>query len=267
MANTIDWGQGAVNNTNNWGKGKTNATNNWGAIYDSTAAGETNITGSGGVAPFTNTYSMSFDGIDEYFNLATRTQNFTDFSLSFWVVWGGGNYKTIVGSSVAEGGILTAIVQAGGTIRYYDNTSGWTILSSSISDGNWHHILITYDSTANTLKGYTDGSLSVTKTSVDPVNTTNAHSFDQIGARLNTGFYNQKLDEITVWDSVIDIADVWDGSGKPIDLTTTNSVHWWRMGDGDSWNGSTWTLTDNGSGGNDATSVFMEEADRVTDVP
>jgi len=49
MANTIDWGQGAVNNTIGWGKGKTNATNNWGSIYDSTAAGETNITGGGGV--------------------------------------------------------------------------------------------------------------------------------------------------------------------------------------------------------------------------
>ena len=58
------------------------------------------------------------------------TQNFTDFSLSFWVVWGGGNYKAIVGSSTAQGGILTAIVQAGGTIRYFDNTSGWTSLSS-----------------------------------------------------------------------------------------------------------------------------------------
>ena len=57
MANTIDWGQGAVNNTNNWGKGKTNATNNWGAIYDSTAAGETNITGSGGVSLLLDTYS------------------------------------------------------------------------------------------------------------------------------------------------------------------------------------------------------------------
>ena len=71
MANTIDWGQGAVNNTIDWGKGKTNATNNWGAIYDSTAAGETNITGSGGVTPFVNEYSMTFDGVDEYFNGAS----------------------------------------------------------------------------------------------------------------------------------------------------------------------------------------------------
>jgi len=220
----------------------------------------------GGGVPFVNEYSLTFDGISDYLNLDSKTQNFNDFSLSFWLVWGGGNYKTIVGSSVAEGGILWGIVQAGGTIRYYDNTSGWTILSSSISDGNWHHILITYDSTANTIKGYTDGSLSVTKTSVDPVYTTNEHSFDQIGARLSTGFYNEKLDEITVWDSVIDIADVWDGSGIPIDLTSTNPVHWWRMGDGDG--DPTWStnLTDHGSGGINATSTMPPEA-RVTDVP
>ena len=62
--------------------------------------------------------------------------------------------------------------------------------------------------------------MSVTKTSVDIINPTNAHSFDQIGARLSGSFYNQKLSEITVWDSVIDIADVWDGSGIPIDLTS-----------------------------------------------
>jgi len=50
MANTIDWGQGAVNNTIDWGKGKTNNTINWGAIYDDTPTGETNITGSGASA-------------------------------------------------------------------------------------------------------------------------------------------------------------------------------------------------------------------------
>jgi hypothetical protein len=38
MANTIDWGQGAVNNTIDWGKGKTNNTINWAEIYDSTPA-------------------------------------------------------------------------------------------------------------------------------------------------------------------------------------------------------------------------------------
>lgn len=205
--------------------------------------------------PKFNQRSILFDGVNDRIDLASRTQNFTDFSLSFWVVWGGGNYKTIVGSSVAQGGILYSIVQAGGQIRYYDNTSGWTIISDTISDGNWHHILITYDSNANTLKGYTDGSLSITKTSVDPYNTTNAHSFNQIGARLNGSIYNEKLDEIAVWDSVLDATQATNiySSGTPNDLSGLSPVHWWRMGDGD----SSTTVYDNGSGGNDGTLVSI----------
>jgi hypothetical protein len=86
MANTIDWGQGAVNNTIDWGKGKTNNTINWAEIYDSTPAGETNITGSGGVTPFVNTYSMEFDGIDEYANVGTSSLGITGaITVSAWV--------------------------------------------------------------------------------------------------------------------------------------------------------------------------------------
>ena len=51
MANTIGWGQAAVNNTIDWGKGKTNNTIGWGEIYDFSASGETNIIGA--ATPFT----------------------------------------------------------------------------------------------------------------------------------------------------------------------------------------------------------------------
>lgn len=214
--------------------------------------------------PLFNTKSILFDGVDDRIDLASRTQNFTDFSLSFWVVWGGGNYKTIVGSSTAnQGGILWGIVQAGGQIRYFDATSGWTNLSGGIADGLWHHILITYDSSATTIKGYKDGTLAVTKTNVNVNNPTNAHSFDQIGARQNVGLYNQKLDEIAVWDSIIDISDVWDGSNKPTNLSSTNPIHWWRMGDYDSYP----TLIDRGSGNNNGTMTNMTSASIVDDVP
>ena len=43
MANTINWGQGSVNNTNGWGKGAIDNTNGWGQVYPNTPTGETNI--------------------------------------------------------------------------------------------------------------------------------------------------------------------------------------------------------------------------------
>jgi len=45
MANTIGWGQAAVNNTIDWGKGKTNNTIGWGAIYSSSPYGDTDLVG------------------------------------------------------------------------------------------------------------------------------------------------------------------------------------------------------------------------------
>jgi len=45
MANTIGWGQAAVNNTIDWGKGKTNNSLGWGSVYSSSPSGETDISG------------------------------------------------------------------------------------------------------------------------------------------------------------------------------------------------------------------------------
>ena len=45
MANTIGWGQAAVNNTIDWGKGKTNNAIGWGSIYSVSPSGETDISG------------------------------------------------------------------------------------------------------------------------------------------------------------------------------------------------------------------------------
>lgn len=55
--NTIEWGQGGVNNNNDWGKAKANSTNNFGAIYDDSPSGDTNI--AGGQPVVSITYSAS----------------------------------------------------------------------------------------------------------------------------------------------------------------------------------------------------------------
>ena len=195
---------------------------------------------------FSNTKSIDLDGIDDYVLLASTTQNFTNFSLSFWCIRGGGNYKTIVGANAStEGGILKAIVVAGNKIRYTDSSSGWTALTNNLSSTSWNHVLITYDSSSNTLKGYQDGSLITTINPDFSGQSTNAHSIRYIGARYGTGVFNNLIDEIALWDSVISIGDVWDGGGVPTNLASTNPIHWWRCGDGD----TSPTLTDNGSGG------------------
>ena len=79
------------------------------------------------------------------------------------------------------------------------------------------------------------------------------------------------VDEVAVWDSAINISDVWNGSGVPFDISSSNPLSWWRMGDKATYSNpgglGNWTLTDQGSGGNDGTSNSMGETNRVLDTP
>ena len=208
--NTIDWGQAAVNNTNGFGQG---------ALVGGTS--------------FSNTQSTEYDGIDTYITLSNRTQLFTDFSVSAWFIAdSGGSYKAIFGNSSASGGYLFGIVNGGSAIYFYDNA--WRQLSGAVTDGNWHHLIVTYDSSLNELKSYVDNSLYTTYTPNTSALPSNSHSFDQIGARTSVGRWNGNLDELAVWDSVLDstqVSNIYNG-GVPNNLASTNPIHWWRMGDG-----------------------------------
>ena len=74
-----------------------------------------------------------------------------------------------------------------------------------------------------------------------------------------------KVDELAVWDSdqSSSISDIYN-SGDPFDLTSlsTPPVHWWRMGDGD-----TFPVLEDSIGSADFTMRNMTVADIVNDVP
>jgi hypothetical protein len=219
---------------------------------------------------FASTNSFTFDGIDDYVSLASRTQNFTDFTISVWFkTTSKGGANAIIGNSSAEGGYLFFIGQSSGVIKFYD--SAYRTISGTIIDNAWHHLAVTYDSSVNELKSYIDNSLFTTYTPSTSALATNSHSFNQIGQRITVGQWLGNLDELAVWDSVLDsteVSNIYNG-GIPNDLATTNPVHWWRMGEEANYAGGEWTLTDQGSGGNNGFSDTLPAppAQPSTDVP
>ena len=80
MANTINWGQGAVNNTNGWGKSATNNTIDFGEVCADSWSPETNLVGG---TSFSNTQSIELDGVDDYVDF-DKTIAGTTFSISGW---------------------------------------------------------------------------------------------------------------------------------------------------------------------------------------
>ena len=180
------------------------------------------------------TTALSFNGTTDFIKLNSNTQNFTNFSLSFWCTTGGGHYKSILGSNASnEGGILKAIVVAGGSIQYSDSTNSWVNISGALSSTTWNHILITYNNTGNSLKTYKNGTLITTKNPDYSGSSTNAHSIRYIGARYNTGFFNKYISNVALFDSELTASQALTlfNFGTPETNISFNPTHWWKLDD------------------------------------
>ena len=282
MANTIGFGQAAVNNTIDYGQGAIDNTINWGKSQTLSPSGETNITGTGGTPPFSNVNSFSFDGVDEYF-LGTSTYSelngATKATISFWIKPQDNGLRILLhvprNNTNANGQFL--IYQRSGRIQmnidtasYYCRTPDNTLILNQ-----WQHVMICMD-----LPSTDEGKIfinGVDQTSVENWSNRTALSTSIGGLYIgeaNNGYLSPfygNLDEVAIWsgtDLRNDVATIYN-NGTPTDLNNnglTAPTTWQRMGDNATWNGATWTMTDvNGSYTN--RSINMVEANRTTDVP
>ena len=157
---------------------------------------------------------------------------------------------------------------AGGIIYGKTSASG----GIPINDGNWHHLVWTYDGTAGTsasINMYVDGQNQYSNATYSSFWSYEI-KFQYFGKPTSANtYFAGSMDEVAYFNSILSPSDVTAiyNSGVPNDLTSLNPVSWYRMGDSSTWDGSKWTLIDQGSGSNNAESVNMVEADRETDVP
>ena len=213
--------------------------------------------------------SFAFDGIDDKIELGNPTdlQITGAFSFSCWVNTTSTNYEGIYfkGNTVALNDIYIRR-QNNGTVRMFVNGSSINVTSSTtVNDGNWHHIMCVYvPSTSMTI--YIDGSQDAQNITTIPSAINNNYGNISIGEGGGQ-FFNGKIDEVSIFNTVVDIADVWDGSGEPIDVSAVNGiVSNWRMGEDASFNGTNWTVPDQ-FGTNNGTSNSLMVDDLVGEAP
>jgi len=278
MANTIDWGQAAVENTNGFGKAATNNTNDFGEVCADSWSPETNLTGTGATPAFSNTKSILLDGIDDYVDMG-NTLDFTNtdaFSISCWFKRtrsGVSEFLISKQDSTSNSRGYTLLIpfddnKVTVVIRNNTASSGRLIVdcTTAITNTNWHHIVMTYDGSSNVsgINLYLDGNNDTGVTSGTLSATISNTASFQIGAKNGSNEFSGNIDEVSVFTSELSASDVtaiYNG-GSPTSLSSYSSlVSWWRCGDGD----TAPTLTDNGSAGNDGT---MESFSTFsTDVP
>jgi len=215
-----------------------------------TATANVGITASPFIA---NTFSMQFDGINDYIDVGNPSslQITGNLTLSTWVKTSmsstgfviskdnlsNRNYGLVV---VMDGGVLRArffIVKSNTLV----NVTSTTI---NVGDNNWHHIVGVNDGTD--LKIYVDGNLENTNSGA-------GGTIDNDSVNLNIGrrgdnnlFFSGKLDEAAIWNTALSsdaVTEIYNATanntGKVLDLTqdsgnynaSSNLQYFNRLGD------------------------------------
>lgn len=200
------------------------------------------------LAQIDNLNSMSFDGMNDYVDVRTTTINGSG-SFSVWFNTSSAPaYQNILSSNGVSSMFRYLTVKAG-KLNQYILGVGWIELSSqNVSDGQWHNLAFTYDSTTaggpqrGTFKAYIDGILTKTydmNGSTENWETSPLASIGHYSTSIGRRF-NGKIDEVAAWNVILTEAEILsiynatavvDGVNKTADLSqlTTPPIAWYRM--------------------------------------
>ena len=211
-----------------------------------------------------NTYSVDFDGTNQRADFGTpsvfasQALNTFDCTLAAWAKFDTINsYEAIVCLGTFD--LEIAPTTSTGVGIWVDNAAYGGSLFTPVM-GEWNHYVATKDGNTYTL--YVNGAQ--IGQSDDSDNAT-IGTTSYIGHNGSEAFFDGDIDEVAVFDSALsagEIVSIYNG-GKPQSLASYNPVGWWRMGDNDGGTGS--TITDQGSGINDA--VLVNSATISTTIP
>lgn len=196
------------------------------------------------VSPFPLTHSVLVDGTNDYMSLASTTTAATGaYTLSFWMY------------PITKGWVFFGT--GGQYINYYGSTQGNRLVIDgmgsittpidSITLNAWSHIFLVRDA-SNNVEVFINGSSAGTSASTY----SGSFAFNKI---CNPSYGMEgNFDEFAFFtsDQSANLSSIYN-SGVPSDLSSYSPTHWWRMGENDGGAGT--TITDQGSGGIDATLV------------
>ena len=161
-----------------------------------------------------------------------------------------------------------------GSDYYYADGANTYDATSTLFDGNWHHVALTIN--AEIQKFYIDGVLVHTHDTTDAATRSGGTSAvlgtvgtdDLVIGRYggyNGGYWDGSIDEVAIFESELSAAQVvaiYNG-GVPADLNSLSPDAWWRMGDGDTYP----TLQDSSANNVTGTMINMTSTDIVTETP
>jgi hypothetical protein len=204
----------------------------------------------------TNTYSLDFDGTNDYLAIGGNSKlEFTgSFSLSAWVKPDLNKTQFVIDTStsgsVGNGYMLRC--NSNGTVRFWSySVNGLLDSTATVSTSSWNHLVAVKDGSSLSL--YINAGTPTTRTD-SGFNTSNTTNLRIGNSSVLGGYFNGLIDEVSMYNYALSGSQVSSiyNSGSPDSLAAFSPTAHWRMGDNDGATGS--TVTDvSVSAGADAT--------------
>ena len=193
-----------------------------------------------GGSSFTNTYSMAFDGTDDYIDCGdvAVVDGASALTLSGWIKPANTTDTQVLVSKFTDSNNRTNIGISADVLYFNVSSGGGKYATVAFTDTEWNHIVMVFDGsgTGNTgrLKGYVNGvaqTLSYTGTIATTLADNGSNPFT-IG-RQDSEYTEGNIDEVAVFDTALDASTIISiyNSGTPGDLTSLSPTYWNRMGD------------------------------------
>lgn len=226
------------------------------------------VLGAGGGAPFVNTYSLAFDGIDDKVSIGTALDLGINSTLSFWIKRGRISTSEVwFGEDSYSSDYLVTITSS--TVLYFRiNTSyvGWNYPAVKTIFNNtteWVNVCIVRS--GNSVELFLNGISYGTGNSNAGTPGATVTRFDTIGASPYGLHTLAQFDEIAAWNNnTVNPVDIYNlGTPTDLNLLPTPPLNWYRMGDNGSWKSPQWLIPNNEN--KDKLSNYSMDFDGVDD--
>ena len=192
-------------------------------------------TGNGGTQKITGYIrkGAAFNGSSSAISVSATSTTPVDFSqrnysLSFWVNTTTTTQSAMLskyGDSDSARAFITEI-RATGIVRHYERGTGTfedTSTTSTINDGDWHHIVVTKSSTQTII--YIDGTADVTNANTFTSNNGGTEDF-RIGRDnpASPAWFNGKIDQVRIFDKALSSSEVTTLYGETYASSTKSTT-------------------------------------------
>ena len=210
-------------------------------------------------SPFSNTYSLEFDGIDDYVSLNSSIDLGINSTISLWVNFDAAYNGILLGEDSYSSDYFLYPFSTGFYVRIASVFKLYTNVHTYLTAGSWHHLAVVRS--GDSVEIFVDGFSRETQTGFGAAIST---KFDTIAAKPNgTLPLEGKIDELAVWDNnTVSISDIYNG-GNPTDLADLSPIAWYRIGDNGVYKSPQWLIPNNEN--KDKVSNYSFEFDGVDD--